>query len=99
MRLLHLMFIGALAAAPVLTAANRPAEAARSCTCSDITFPGGVCTHYVCHILTEAVPTRPLTPGKLCRHSQTLVCDDSNDTCDVVCAVKPRQSADPNSKS
>ena len=100
MRLQHLMFIGALAAVPAVMAVSTPAQAIRVCTCSDITFPGGVCTQYDhCTELKEVVGTRALSATKTCRHSQTLVCDENDNSCKVVCAPKQKQSADPNSKS
>jgi uncharacterized protein YraI len=86
MRFLRLTAMAALAAAAMVTAAQTPAEAATTCTCTNILISSGYCTEYGnCHELEmiAASPFRPVRGVRDCRGSQQLICDGSS--CKIVC--------------
>ena len=76
-----------LIVAPIALVAGTPANAAQSCSCTDIIFPSGVCSRYGnCHQLEMFAPgpPKPIRSLKACpARKQLLVCDGDN--CTVTC--------------
>jgi hypothetical protein len=83
MRFLRLTLIAATLAAPLAIAASGPANAAKSCKCSQSTQSG--CTEWNdCHEVLEAAPPfRQARSTRDCRNSQRLLCD--GESCKLVC--------------
>src|SRR5258708_63731 len=72
---------------PLAVAGSTPANAAQTCSCTDIVFPSGACSRYGnCHQLEMFAPgpPKPIRSLKACpARKQLLVCDGDN--CTVTC--------------
>lgn len=84
MSLRQFILAASLVVIPMLGAGS--ANAAQTCSCTDIIFPSGVCSRYGnCHQLEMFAPTpKPIRSLKACpARKQALICDGDN--CTVTC--------------
>jgi hypothetical protein len=93
MQFRQFILAASLVVAPIALIGSTPANAAQSCTCTDIIFPSGACSRYGnCHDLPMLAPggeVKPIRSLKACpAKKQVLVCDGA--TCTVTCGPAPQ---------
>ena len=88
MSLRQLILAASLVLAPMAFGGSTAAQAATSCSCTDINMRSGVCTRYgKCHPLEMLAPAAMAAPKPLSRscpaRRQAVVCD--GDSCVITC--------------